>query len=147
MMLFSKLTAFAALFASASVSSYATPVEQRAALDVFVPQITSPVAGDVWVVGEKKNVTWDVSDPPTQITNSKGTLFLRKGNLTTTDVLAAGFDILDKRVLKEIQQYPDLERQLTHNRLRPEKEFFSFLPARFHSCVVITGALIQKSDI
>ncbi|THU84266.1 hypothetical protein K435DRAFT_686022, partial [Dendrothele bispora CBS 962.96] len=95
-----------ATLAAFATLGYASPIEQRAALDVFAPPITSPVAGDVWVVGETKNVTWDVSHAPTQITNPEGTILLRKGNLTTTDILATGFDIRDGSVEVTV---PDVE--------------------------------------
>ncbi|KAF5349848.1 hypothetical protein D9758_014032 [Tetrapyrgos nigripes] len=92
---FNKLTVFATVLAASSVV-LATPasVKKRAALDVFVPPITSPVAGDVWVVGQQKNVTWDTSNAPAHITNPIGQILLAKGGPITGDVLADGFDIL-----------------------------------------------------
>ncbi|PPQ94692.1 hypothetical protein CVT25_009547 [Psilocybe cyanescens] len=65
-----------------------------AALDVFVPPITKPVAGDVWTSGQQQLVTWDVSHPPASITNRNGVLILRKDDVTTPLILAENFDIL-----------------------------------------------------
>ncbi|KAF5382288.1 hypothetical protein D9757_008490 [Collybiopsis confluens] len=77
--------------------SNAIPVslEQR---DVYVPPITCPTAYTVWNKGEVHNVTWDVSDPPAQITNKIGRIQLREGGLTTPLILADGFDILLGRI-------------------------------------------------
>ncbi|KAF5382314.1 hypothetical protein D9757_008489 [Collybiopsis confluens] len=74
--------------------SNAVPVslQQR---DVYTPPITYPAAGTVWNKGEVHNVTWDVSDPPAQITNRFNSLIqLRKAGLTTPLILADDFDIL-----------------------------------------------------
>lgn len=80
-----------------------------AALDVFVPPITSPKAGDVWTSGQTQLVTWyvslklhvhhiflsntsidaefgtgrDTSKAPVNITNKLGLIFLRKSGTTT----------------------------------------------------------------
>ncbi|KIY50335.1 hypothetical protein FISHEDRAFT_17692, partial [Fistulina hepatica ATCC 64428] len=63
--------------------------------DVFVPKIFTPSQGDAWVVGQKYNVTWDTSTAPSQITNTNGRIFLRKGDKTlTNEPLAQDFDIL-----------------------------------------------------
>ena len=35
--------------------AYALPLAKR---DVFVPPVTSPTTGTVWVVGSQQNVTW-----------------------------------------------------------------------------------------
>ncbi|KAF5362387.1 hypothetical protein D9756_002184 [Leucocoprinus leucothites] len=70
----------------------AAPIEQR---DVYVPKILTPQDGDTWTVGEEVTVTWDTSNPPTQITNKIGRIVLRKGNLATPLVLAGNFDILN----------------------------------------------------
>lgn len=67
-----------------------------AALDVYTPTIIEPRGGDVWVVGENRTVVWDVSSPPKHITNSFGTIRLRKGNSTFQNFdLGSGFSILD----------------------------------------------------
>ncbi|KAM6502257.1 hypothetical protein JOM56_002234 [Amanita muscaria] len=63
--------------------------------DVYVPPILTPKAGDVWVIGEKRTVTWDTSNPPQSITNKIGEIYLREGDKTLLDSpLAQGFDIL-----------------------------------------------------
>ncbi|KAK0466909.1 uncharacterized protein EV420DRAFT_1506060, partial [Desarmillaria tabescens] len=62
--------------------------------DVYVPPITSPDASTVWTVNTTQTVTWDVSDPPVNITNRYGLIMLRKDGLTTPLILANGFDIL-----------------------------------------------------
>ncbi|KAI0672632.1 hypothetical protein C8Q78DRAFT_1068209 [Trametes maxima] len=66
--------------------------------DVFVPPVLYPHAGTVWNSGQRHNVTWDLSNAPVNITNSIGTILLRKGDLSTPVVLANGFDILLGRV-------------------------------------------------
>ncbi|RPD62497.1 hypothetical protein L226DRAFT_544218 [Lentinus tigrinus ALCF2SS1-7] len=64
--------------------------------DVFVPPVTSPKTGDIWAVGSKQNVTWDISDAPAQITNPNGTIVLAKGGrLDLKHPLASNFSILD----------------------------------------------------
>ncbi|CAK5268006.1 unnamed protein product [Mycena citricolor] len=75
-----------------SVSSAAAVVPPHV-LDVFEPPITSPTTGDVWTVGWKTNITWDVSHAPKQITNNQGRIMLRKANYTTPLILAEGFNI------------------------------------------------------
>jgi hypothetical protein len=62
--------------------------------DVFVPEILTPEAGDSWVIGETQSVTWNVSSPPAQITNTVGQILLRKGERTQNVTLAANFSIL-----------------------------------------------------
>lgn len=61
----------------------AVPTAQPEKRDVFVPRITSPVAGDVWNSNQQAQVTWDTSDAPENITNSKGVVVLRRGDLAT----------------------------------------------------------------
>jgi hypothetical protein len=61
MFTFTKLATFATLLVASSTAfagPTSTPTKKRAALDVFAPPITSPAEGDVWVVGQQKNVTW-----------------------------------------------------------------------------------------
>ncbi|KAJ6450593.1 hypothetical protein C8R47DRAFT_998833, partial [Mycena vitilis] len=55
----------------------------------------TPTAGEVWTVGSQQNVTWDVSDPPANTTNTVGTIILRKAGVTTPLILGNGFDIVD----------------------------------------------------
>ncbi|SJL03147.1 uncharacterized protein ARMOST_06493 [Armillaria ostoyae] len=85
---------FSSFTVTAVLSSVLTLVK-AAALDVYVPRITSPNAGDTWVSGSTYTVTWDTSDAPAQITNQQGAIFLRKGSKTQTPALASGFSILD----------------------------------------------------
>ncbi|KAK7677722.1 hypothetical protein QCA50_019274 [Cerrena zonata] len=75
--------------------------------DVFVPPITSPDALTIWSVGSKQNVTWDTSNPPAQITNGNGTIYLAKGGLIQLDTpLADKFSILNG--IQEVT-VPDVE--------------------------------------
>ncbi|KAK7694118.1 hypothetical protein QCA50_003694 [Cerrena zonata] len=73
------LTTFAvALFAPLQLVT-AVPVTEASLekRDVFVPPVLYPHAGTVWTSGQRHNVTWDVSNPPKQITNGKGMILLR----------------------------------------------------------------------
>jgi len=72
-----------------------------ATLDVFVPLITDPIAGTVWKVGTQRNVSWDTSNAPRQVTNGEGLVTLAQGGVIfenqpggLQDPLASGFDIL-----------------------------------------------------
>jgi hypothetical protein len=65
-----------------------------APLDVYTPRVTYPTTGTVWYVGKKYRVTWDTSNPPTDISNKKGEIHLRQDGATSEDALASGFDIL-----------------------------------------------------
>ncbi|PBK66697.1 hypothetical protein ARMSODRAFT_959839 [Armillaria solidipes] len=62
--------------------------------DVFVPPILYPHSGTVWTINQRHNVTWDTSNAPVNITNSRGIIMLRKDNRATPLILAEGFDIL-----------------------------------------------------
>ncbi|KAJ7648706.1 hypothetical protein DFH06DRAFT_1209392 [Mycena polygramma] len=85
-----KFTLFTTLMSAAALTAV-----QAMPLDVFVPAVLNPTAGEVWTVGSQQNVTWDVSDPPVNITNQQGLILLRKAGLTTPLILGNGFDILD----------------------------------------------------
>ncbi|KAJ6534169.1 hypothetical protein B0H19DRAFT_1271901 [Mycena capillaripes] len=61
-------------------------------LDVFVPPITFPTAGTMWVSKTQQNVTWDASGAPASISN-EAQLFLRKDGITAPFILAQGFDL------------------------------------------------------
>ncbi|KAK0184937.1 hypothetical protein F5146DRAFT_1114126 [Armillaria mellea] len=61
--------------------------------DVFVPPILYPHSGTVWTINQRHNVTWDTSNAPVNITNSRGIIMLRKDNRATPLILAEGFDI------------------------------------------------------
>ncbi|KAH9900765.1 hypothetical protein C8Q73DRAFT_675728 [Cubamyces lactineus] len=76
----------------------AMPVAEMEKRDVYVPPILYPHAGTVWYKDQRHNVTWDVSDPPVNITNKVGRIMLRKGDLTSPLILADGFDILLGRI-------------------------------------------------
>ncbi|CAK5267960.1 unnamed protein product [Mycena citricolor] len=89
-----KFTTAVAGLASVMLSIGSTAALPPNALDVYSPHMTYPTAGAVWTVGEKQNVTWDTSNAPKQITDSKGHIMLRKADYTTPVILAEGFDIL-----------------------------------------------------
>ncbi|WP_371515279.1 Ser-Thr-rich GPI-anchored membrane family protein [Kitasatospora sp. NBC_01300] len=81
--------------------------ERASRRDVYVPRILSPRAGALWRVGERVEVTWDVSDPPAQITNRTGSIALRAGGVTLLDrVLARDFDILLGRMEVTVPDVP-----------------------------------------
>ncbi|KZP34629.1 hypothetical protein FIBSPDRAFT_942727 [Athelia psychrophila] len=82
------------LFAMITMVS-AVPVGKR---EVYVPPVLHPHNGIVWKIGSAYNVTWNTTNPPKQITNTIGAIYLRKGNLTLLDdPLASNFSILDGR--------------------------------------------------
>ncbi|KAJ7486050.1 hypothetical protein B0H11DRAFT_1136601 [Mycena galericulata] len=87
---------FLVLFAAFSIVASAPNPQQR---DVFSPPVLYPGNGTVWRVGERRNVTWDISNAPEQITNSIGMIVLVR-NHTMLDLdrpLAKGFNILVAR--------------------------------------------------
>jgi hypothetical protein len=87
--IFTLLALFSTLVAAAPI------LEKR---DVFVPPIIAPAEGAVWPKGSQQTVSWDVSSPPKQITNTKGRIVLRsveQERLLLDQPLAEGFDILD----------------------------------------------------
>lgn len=85
---------------SAVVGASVAAPTVRSAQDVYVPPITYPTAGVEWVVGEYYNVTWNTTNPPKQITNSKGSVVLAKNYslIGLQHPLASGFNILDGTV-------------------------------------------------
>ncbi|KZP20308.1 hypothetical protein FIBSPDRAFT_861835 [Athelia psychrophila] len=84
---------FFALFSALSLTSAAPlSLDKR---DVYDPPVTYPHSGTVWKVGAKHNVTWNTSNPPKQITNTIGQIYLRHGDSTQPTALASGFSILD----------------------------------------------------
>ncbi|EIN12651.1 hypothetical protein PUNSTDRAFT_49940 [Punctularia strigosozonata HHB-11173 SS5] len=89
------LALFVSLFASLA-AALPVSLEPR---DVYVPPVLYPHAGTVWKVGAHHNVTWDVSDPPVNITNKFGMIVLAKNGiaLDLDSPLAANFSILDGR--------------------------------------------------
>lgn len=73
-MLASLLT-FSAAIAALISGTRAAPVDKPTPTvkrDVWVPKILVPNAETKWVLGTRYNVTWDTSDAPANITNSKG---------------------------------------------------------------------------
>ncbi|KAK0221883.1 hypothetical protein IW262DRAFT_1493614 [Armillaria fumosa] len=69
--------------------------------DVFSPKITNPTAGTTWFKDSRVNVTWDTSNAPQNLTNTKGKLVLGfmdgqndSEHLIMQNPLADGFDIL-----------------------------------------------------
>ncbi|KAF8630661.1 hypothetical protein AX15_002809 [Amanita polypyramis BW_CC] len=85
-----KLLIFFLLSLFAFVSSL--PLTVR---DVYVPPILSPKEAEVWVIGQTRTVTWNITEPPSQISNPQGEIYLRKGDITLLEnPLAANFSIL-----------------------------------------------------
>jgi len=86
-----------------AVSTNATPVHVAERTDlteliVVVPQITSPVQGDIWRVNSTQTVTWNTSNIPESGKNNTGHILLGyvDGNSTSENLdfihpLAAGF--------------------------------------------------------
>ncbi|KAJ3543206.1 hypothetical protein NM688_g5886 [Phlebia brevispora] len=104
-MMTSFMNAFALFFLTLASLAASLPLSIR---DVFVPPVLYPHDGTVWAVGQKHNVTWDVSNPPAQITNPLGEIFLAKGGilLDLDQPLAANFSILLGRIEVTV---PDVE--------------------------------------
>ncbi|KIK57145.1 hypothetical protein GYMLUDRAFT_46377 [Collybiopsis luxurians FD-317 M1] len=80
-----------------SIATLAFSAPLLAARDVYNPHITSPVADTTWTCGENATVTWDGSNVPAQVTNSKGVVLLVElnGRLNISKPLASGFDVVD----------------------------------------------------
>ncbi|KAH8099655.1 hypothetical protein BXZ70DRAFT_942751 [Cristinia sonorae] len=103
---------FAPLLLAASTVG-AVPMEKKDTLstqDVFVPRIIEPTASTVWSSGEVRNITWDTSNAPAQITNRFGLVLLRFSGIASPFILAKGFDILDGTVavtVPWVQTRPD----------------------------------------
>ncbi|KAF8817204.1 hypothetical protein BYT27DRAFT_7127050 [Phlegmacium glaucopus] len=77
------------------ISQVATAPIELEKRDVFVPPVLTPDSTSVWKCGSTQTVTWDVSNPPKQITNTKGQIILVKDGMLDFDhPLAKGFDIL-----------------------------------------------------
>ncbi len=75
-----KLTLPITMLCALVTSVLATPI--HIPRDVYDPPITSPNACTVWTVNTTQTVTWDVSNPPTDITNPIGSIKLRKDGIT-----------------------------------------------------------------
>ncbi|TFK69535.1 hypothetical protein BDN72DRAFT_959501 [Pluteus cervinus] len=90
----------------------AVPLDLR---DVFVPPVLYPATGTVWKIGSRHNVTWDISTPPSQITNKLGRILLAKnGTLDIEHPLAVGFDIMNGRQVVAVPPHvkPDADYQV-----------------------------------
>ncbi|PPQ86314.1 hypothetical protein CVT25_005615 [Psilocybe cyanescens] len=82
-----------AILAFASLVSGA-PIE-LSRRDVFVPPVILPNSHSVWKVGTMQTVTWNVSNPPAQITNTKAKIILvTNGKLDFEHPLADNLDVL-----------------------------------------------------
>ncbi|TFK34052.1 hypothetical protein BDQ12DRAFT_690311 [Crucibulum laeve] len=102
MQLMNAMKAFTLLFISMLTLVAGTPLSLDTR-DVFVPPVLYPHTGTVWKILARHNVTWDVSNPPAQITNRFGAIYLRKDGLIDLDhPLAEGFDILLGRIEVEV---------------------------------------------
>ncbi|EMD38249.1 hypothetical protein CERSUDRAFT_82501 [Gelatoporia subvermispora B] len=79
----------------------AVPLHEKR--DVWAPRILYPNSGTVWQKGQRHNVTWDVSDPPSEMTNPMGEIRLAHANGSIYPViLASGFTVMDGRVEIEV---------------------------------------------
>ncbi|MER5884865.1 Ser-Thr-rich GPI-anchored membrane family protein [Streptomyces sp. NPDC001941] len=87
----SPLAASSALATDFNAAARSGVVVQR---DVWAPRVTSPTTGTVWTVGTQQTITWDVTNPPRQITNPRGVILLSKDGLADVDhPLARNFPI------------------------------------------------------
>lgn len=94
------LTNILAVFAVALLSFVgAAPLAAR---DIYVPPITYPTLGTLWKIGANHTVTWDNSNPPPEITNPDGVIYLRKGNQTTDIILASDFKVVNGHVIVKV---------------------------------------------
>jgi len=69
---------YVASVALSSLHSFvsASPLVARAAQGSWIPPVTAPKEGDVWMVGSTRLVTWDTNGIPSSAANSTGTLLL-----------------------------------------------------------------------
>ena len=90
---------------------FALPVGSLVTRDDWVPQITSPNANTVWTAGCIFTVTWDASDPPSEITNPQGMIYLRINDETQPNPIAQGFPLtagqVDVTVPADTQASPE----------------------------------------
>ncbi|CCM01907.1 uncharacterized protein FIBRA_03978 [Fibroporia radiculosa] len=83
------------LFVLFSLVAFVSALPVHIARDVWDPPIISPNATTVWIVGQKYNVTWNTTNPPSQITNTVGRVVLAANGLEDYEnPLAANFSIL-----------------------------------------------------
>ncbi|KAF8488659.1 hypothetical protein F5888DRAFT_1622238 [Russula emetica] len=61
-----------------SMSASAAPIvlSSLSERDVWAPPVINPTTGTIWKIGSDQTVTWDTSNPPSQVTNPIGTLLL-----------------------------------------------------------------------
>ncbi|EGN99724.1 hypothetical protein SERLA73DRAFT_179880 [Serpula lacrymans var. lacrymans S7.3] len=93
----SKTSVFALFFFLSTFFSFALalPTRVSAKRDVYVPPVISPNNATVWTVGQTYNVTWNTTNPPAQISNPRGNIYLRQGNDTLLNpTLASNFSML-----------------------------------------------------
>ncbi|TFK25643.1 hypothetical protein FA15DRAFT_341249 [Coprinopsis marcescibilis] len=93
------LSVFALVFSVQVVLAAPAPVpaESLENRDVFVPPVIEPSENSAWTIGTTQTVTWDVSSPPSQITNKNGHIVLKNCETRRLDLdhpLASNFDIL-----------------------------------------------------
>ncbi|KAI0066452.1 hypothetical protein BV25DRAFT_1912525 [Artomyces pyxidatus] len=93
------LAVFAAAFLSLAAAAPLASLELR---DVYTPPVLYPHAGTVWKIGNHHNVTWNTTDPPKQITNPIGQIYLTKNLINLNISLASGFNILDGRIVVKV---------------------------------------------
>ncbi|KAJ3511693.1 hypothetical protein NLJ89_g3951 [Agrocybe chaxingu] len=88
---------FAALLSTFVAAAQANSVTlPRAALDVFVPNITKPDATTVWTVGQNETVTWGTSNAPGSISNDAAV------SLSGFGEIARGFDLRAGSVVVQV---------------------------------------------
>jgi len=81
--------------ASVSAAS-ALPVSSR---DVWDPAIFTPTSETLWYIGQEYTVTWNTSNPPQEVTDVYGRLYLTQGDSGQAGpTLAQGFPLSDGEV-------------------------------------------------
>jgi len=97
-------TILTALAFAVSTTS-ATPIDERASLVVFSPQITEPAANAVWTVNTQQTVEWDTTHIPDDAKHNTGRILLgfsdgqtESENLDNDHPLAEGFLLTDGSV-------------------------------------------------
>jgi hypothetical protein len=72
-----------ALALAASTTTTAIPVAERSELIVVTPEITSPKAGDDWLVGTEQTVTWNTRRIPKEAQDYSAEILLGFNDGTT----------------------------------------------------------------
>ncbi|KAF8415459.1 hypothetical protein L210DRAFT_3431465 [Boletus edulis BED1] len=84
----SRVISFIGLLALAA----SLPLSEREENTAWAPTINYPNKWTVWCVGASHHVYWDASNPPPQITNPHGSIYLVTNNMVDFDhPLAQGF--------------------------------------------------------